>query len=874
MKTQVLVIPGIMGSTLQKHSLNVWPRILQPQMRKFYNEHLTLNEENDGEFYRPISILDFTYKSLLEFLRAKPFKVTPVPYDWRKNILEQKKTIDDYIDDDCDNIIFIAHSMGGIITKLYLNQIKHENPITYNKVSKVITLGTPWHGAMDAYKTINFGKSIPERYKRFITGVVINKETTKDVCPTFPSVYQLLPSKNYYQKAIESENNFVPFRSAQTNYYAQEDFFRDVMQPIFEQYGHDYDSVIKDLHDELDQDFEQEHHEIIGFGELTLAGVEINQLEEVFGDYRNGDATVPLFSAMSPSSEKYFVKNAKHDGLPSDESVLSIIESIFSNQEITETERIKRDYNLVKDQGFTGKLIKVACPVMISLVNEQGDYIYGHVEAIDEISLERLGATSVNVLELGGTYYVYYESNEQDKDSDQEISKVVVEAYGEGPTSISVDSYIGGKVAETASFSTFNITPDKRVEVILEDSDDLRLVISDGVDGEHVEYPLKDGPNNESMPPVTSIRINSNGPIWSEENIYVLEGVVKLHLDSIQGEIESIFYKVQGQGNGYSLFQGEEINADLEYGENTISYFSRNKYGVTEPINTITIYRIRSVKPLVEFTFYSHMYELKTSPNEELEFLASKYGFPLGQITSVISKREKLDEEIIFNNTVLYVKDPQQREIVISYETEMGFNYTEVFNIDENDIVGLFEGVVEDQNVIRFFSSLHLDNPKRVRIKKKFGASHPSRTLTAKNIKEASYIEVSNEYIKAYFMMDTDFTVSFQDLMEDITLPSGPNSRYEFSFKLMDDLGNYIRTLECNALLTLKVGSETYLEDVEVDYNDESSCYEGSFKESWIVEHLKDYWSNVTIHPLEISIRENRTNNVLRIHEIKIRKKK
>ncbi|MFP3471478.1 hypothetical protein R0J90_15665, partial [Micrococcus sp. SIMBA_144] len=89
-------------------------------------------------------------------------------------------------------VILVAHSMGGIVAKLFLNQIQ-DSPLI-EKISKLITLGTPWNGAMDSYKTLKYGKFIPEKKFR---GQILNDKSSKEISSYFPSIYQLLPSYKY-----------------------------------------------------------------------------------------------------------------------------------------------------------------------------------------------------------------------------------------------------------------------------------------------------------------------------------------------------------------------------------------------------------------------------------------------------------------------------------------------------------------------------------------------------------------------------------------------------------------------------------------------------------------------------------------------------
>ena len=76
-------------------------------------------------------------------------------FDLRYVISEALKNYIDVYFPDYDNLIIIAHSMGGVVARCYLNY--HGGA---NKVTKVITLGAPHHGTPFANLS-NFGISIP-----------------------------------------------------------------------------------------------------------------------------------------------------------------------------------------------------------------------------------------------------------------------------------------------------------------------------------------------------------------------------------------------------------------------------------------------------------------------------------------------------------------------------------------------------------------------------------------------------------------------------------------------------------------------------------------------------------------------------------------
>ena len=143
------------------------------------------------------------YQPLLDFLREPRFGLTPArlhgtdaspgnlllfPYDWRLSNrhtatllrAEVDRALSRWREQHPDaKVTFICHSMGGLITRYYLDVLGHQDI-----ARAVITLGTPHRGALDALEQI-------------VNGVRRGKGPLKLDLTTFgrslPSSYQLLP---------------------------------------------------------------------------------------------------------------------------------------------------------------------------------------------------------------------------------------------------------------------------------------------------------------------------------------------------------------------------------------------------------------------------------------------------------------------------------------------------------------------------------------------------------------------------------------------------------------------------------------------------------------------------------------------------------
>lgn len=157
LKRAVVVVPGIMGIDLAKTSNDesVWGSwIEQPSnfddVKKIHNAFQSLKCDYYGnsniELY-PVNNYgyDDTYKGIIESLNndtdiSDKYDILFFPYDWRMGAQITANNLHDLISD-YNEVVFVAHSMGGIVTEKYISEYGADN------ISKQITAGTPFWGA-------------------------------------------------------------------------------------------------------------------------------------------------------------------------------------------------------------------------------------------------------------------------------------------------------------------------------------------------------------------------------------------------------------------------------------------------------------------------------------------------------------------------------------------------------------------------------------------------------------------------------------------------------------------------------------------------------------------------------------------------------
>ncbi|MBT4888165.1 MAG: hypothetical protein HON65_01245 [Rhodospirillales bacterium] len=150
------------------------------------------------------------YKSWLSILKQadKKFGIEyhPFAYDWRQNIYDSAVDFEaaiqkiGYENLKSRPIIFVAHSMGGLVLSSWLKNHYLPN-IASNKlnIKNIAFLGTPHQGSAAMMKVLMCGyeKDCEQSFWSFLTNYEQHfVKALNMVGHTFPSVYQLLPSED------------------------------------------------------------------------------------------------------------------------------------------------------------------------------------------------------------------------------------------------------------------------------------------------------------------------------------------------------------------------------------------------------------------------------------------------------------------------------------------------------------------------------------------------------------------------------------------------------------------------------------------------------------------------------------------------------
>ena len=190
----VIFVPGITGTYLRdEYELppdRVWGVLEHNYARVALHPDNPRFEAIEPARVRADSIFEVPYKEIIQELRYnlcpsddQPVPVFPFAYDWRlplqiiekqfadfvEEVIARTKLISHYVEKgypENPTVSLIGHSMGGLIITGYLDSTGKASP-----VSKVVTIGTPFHGSFEAVikiatGTANLGSDQPNSRER------------------------------------------------------------------------------------------------------------------------------------------------------------------------------------------------------------------------------------------------------------------------------------------------------------------------------------------------------------------------------------------------------------------------------------------------------------------------------------------------------------------------------------------------------------------------------------------------------------------------------------------------------------------------------------------------------------------------------------
>ncbi|MCP5304946.1 MAG: hypothetical protein H6953_05835 [Chromatiaceae bacterium] len=302
MNSVVVLVPGIMGTELVLPDGEiVWP----PKVRETLFGYRRISKLQDvsarpTQLISRVACVDF-YRPLQSLLAQLGYKtggdkvLLEHPYDWRLDLFDLADGLADRLDGiSADRIMIVAHSMGGLISRLLLETPNFRNRPWFERIVAFFALATPHNGAPLALARVlgldsAFG----------ISGADFRQLAAN---PAFPSGYQLLPAPG----EAACWNVAVGTKLTTLDFYDE---------AVAESLGMSPHLVTRAraVHDALGSGSTPDHVRYFyfcGAGHKTVTRVNVDgRTAHMVTTPDAGDGTVPMWSALPHAVQKQVVIN-------------------------------------------------------------------------------------------------------------------------------------------------------------------------------------------------------------------------------------------------------------------------------------------------------------------------------------------------------------------------------------------------------------------------------------------------------------------------------------------------------------------------------------------------------------------------------------
>ncbi len=302
MSVTAVFVPGIMGTELQMPNGEViWPPKVSETVFGYKRiDKLQSPDLRATKIVRNVSCVDIYQPILTQFQQlgysnSGSKTLLEHPYDWRKDLFDLANQLADRLDTVAsDEIVIVAHSMGGLVTRLVLESGQYDNRPFFTKISSFIALATPHNGAPLALaRVLGLDKAM---------GISAADFKTLTENESFPSGYQLLPAPG--EDACWDTSNGTDLKPL--DYYDPDVAVHLGMNPKLVERA-------KAVHDVLNSGLAPEHIRYFyfsGAGHKTATRVNVDNGSKYVVFTRDaGDGTVPMWSSLPRPEQKQVVIN-------------------------------------------------------------------------------------------------------------------------------------------------------------------------------------------------------------------------------------------------------------------------------------------------------------------------------------------------------------------------------------------------------------------------------------------------------------------------------------------------------------------------------------------------------------------------------------
>ncbi len=315
----VVLLPGLMGSLLASVRGVITPLWLSPGlMLKGQSRFLELNQDGTADA-SPNILTVATGAEKLCYLKPalalnRECLLFEFPYDWRRPIQFNADRLSEALERWADGdphmqFTLVGHSMGGLVSRAFVARHSEQ---AKRRIKRVIMHGTPHFGAAGAIADLMEGN------RMMALASALNEDNSiRRFVLNMPSVYQLLPAPpDLFPKGRPYPANFEVYDARQWRLEGVRQDYLDEGRRFHEllaDFDHPVETIqIAGCHIETKVDVS------LSFDASERASLQIITQRE---GADSGDATVPLYSAVLPGAQVYYIQEV-HRYLPRNDQVI------------------------------------------------------------------------------------------------------------------------------------------------------------------------------------------------------------------------------------------------------------------------------------------------------------------------------------------------------------------------------------------------------------------------------------------------------------------------------------------------------------------------------------------------------------------------
>jgi len=298
---RVLILPGIMGSTLGRRDDVLWfdpIDIMRGELPK-----LALNG-GPGP-YTALSVIPLAYTGLKLRLKLAGFDVDCHEYDWRQGLDVLGDGLAEALGrETAAQVWLVAHSMGGLVARA---AIARDSAATA-KIERLIMLGTPNHGSFAPAQAIRAVYPVVKQVAAldpFHDAAYL----ASHVFTTFPGLYQMLPTAAKF-----STVNLFKAASWPTTGPRPRQSLLSAVPSIQQSLAPADDRFVL----------------IAGVNQETVVSLRLEGAEFVYEQSMEGDGTVPKAFAELSGTKTFYVEES-HGSLPNNRLVAQAVIELLRN---------------------------------------------------------------------------------------------------------------------------------------------------------------------------------------------------------------------------------------------------------------------------------------------------------------------------------------------------------------------------------------------------------------------------------------------------------------------------------------------------------------------------------------------------------------